>query len=116
MSVTLQARNARRRASVVARRAVAPCSPHSRRSGARRRWSGRDAPDEADGELEELSATPAWADGLDLRDPRPGTQRMLLDRAGSNEARLRLIQQFRGYKRGWLWHALHEAAERRQQL
>ena len=77
---------------------------------------GRDAPAEADGELEELSATPAWADGLDLRDPRPGTQRMLLDRAGSNEARLRLIQQFRGYKRGWLWHALHEAAERRQQL
>ena len=72
----------------------------------------RDAPDEADGELEELIASPAWAGGFDRRDRRPGMLHRLIRLAGRDEARLRAIQEARGYRPGWVWHVLnHDATE-----
>ena len=71
----------------------------------------RDAPGEVDGELQELIANPTWAAGFDLHDQRPGMLRRLVALTGRDEARLRAIQQARGYRAGWVWHVMHNDAD-----
>ena len=46
--------------------------------------------------------------GGSTRDRRPGMLRRLIRLAGRDEARLRTIQEMRGYRPGWVWHVLHD--------
>ena len=68
---------------------------------------------EREGVLAVIEATPAWAHGIDIKNSYGWRLRQLIQHAGTDPARLRQIQTARGYKRGWVQHALQEAAERR---
>jgi superfamily II DNA or RNA helicase len=71
---------------------------------------------EREGELVAFAAndsSPPWACGLDIRTVRGSQWLLLLQRADGDPGRLREIQVARGYKRGWVSHAVQEAAEKR---
>ena len=66
---------------------------------------------EQDGELEDVASS-AWAHGIDIRNAHGWQWFQLLQHAGVNRARLQEIQIARGYKPGWVRHALAEAEQK----
>jgi DNA repair protein RadD len=68
---------------------------------------------ERDGVLEEFVSPPAWSHGIDIRHARGWQWFQLLQHADGDPARLRQIQEARGYKPAWVRYAVQEAAEKR---
>jgi DNA repair protein RadD len=64
------------------------------------------------GVLEEI-ISPPWAHGLDIKSATGSRWYLLMQHAGGDPARLRQIQEARGYKPGWVRYAVREAAETR---
>ncbi len=62
---------------------------------------GRDAPKVVDGILTELTETPLWSDGLNIRTAKGVDFQELLGLADTAD-KLQAISKVRGYKRGWV--------------
>jgi DNA repair protein RadD len=69
---------------------------------------------EREGVLEEFVPPPAWTHGIDIRHARGWQWFQLLQHADGDPARLRQIQEARGYKAGWTRYAVQEAREKQQ--
>jgi superfamily II DNA or RNA helicase len=71
---------------------------------------------EREGELVMVAASnssPPWTRGLDIRHASGRQWYQLMQHADGDPARLKQIQMARGYKPGWVRHAVQEATEKR---
>jgi hypothetical protein len=59
-------------------------------------------------------APPAWAHGIDIKNSYGWRLRQLIQHAGTDPMRLRQIAEARGYRRGWIHHAMQEALDKQQ--
>jgi DNA repair protein RadD len=73
-------------------------------------------PEEVEGTLVEVEKpeghTADWSDGIDILTARGWAWYRLVDLAGDDEAKVRQIQEIRGYRKGWIWHHLRERKAR----
>jgi hypothetical protein len=71
---------------------------------------------ERDGVLQEFTAghSPPWARGIDIKHATGSRWYQLIQHAGTDPMRLRQIAEARGYRRGWIHHAMQEALDKQQ--
>jgi superfamily II DNA or RNA helicase len=71
---------------------------------------------EREGVLQEFTAgqSPPWARGIDIKHATGWRWYQLMQHAGSDPMRLRQIAEARGYRRGWIRHAMQEALDKQQ--
>jgi DNA repair protein RadD len=71
---------------------------------------------EREGVLQEFTAghSPPWACGIDIKHAAGWRWYQLMQHAGADPMRLRQIAEVRGYRRGWIRHALQEARDKQQ--
>ena len=61
--------------------------------------------DEVDGDLHEITETPAWAGGINIMRASGDEWRAMVERADTREKLLQ-ISRMRGYKKGWVAHVM----------
>jgi DNA repair protein RadD len=68
------------------------------------------------GVLQEFTAghSPPWARGIDIKHATGWRWYQLIQHAGTDPMRLRQIAEARGYRRGWIRHAMQEVRDKQQ--
>jgi superfamily II DNA or RNA helicase len=71
---------------------------------------------EREGVLQEFlpGQSPPWARGIDIKQATGWRWYQLIQHAGTDPMRLRQIAEARGYRRGWIRHAMQEALDKQQ--
>ena len=71
---------------------------------------------EREGVLQEfiVGQSPPWARGIDIKHATGWRWYQLIQHAGTDPMRLRQIAEARGYRRGWIRHAMQEALDKQQ--
>jgi hypothetical protein len=57
------------------------------------------------------TVSPAWVGGIDLRTARGADWDELMRRAHHDPTRLQQIAKARGFRPGWVWHALRTSSQ-----
>lgn len=68
--------------------------------------AGREAPEQVDGNLIEMTDPFAWTEGIDIKTAKGAEWFDLLSRADAQTDRLKQIARIRGYRAGWVNHVL----------